>query len=264
MRRASARLSGDRWLGNAAKEEEEALPKKPDANAEAGVIDRPRPSAEAVDYDYVGLLDFNPPTKVAQRRSIESRARIIAEASEAFMNRGYESVSTHDVSAAAGVTQGLITYHFKSKEGLWQAAMDQVFGDFRNSLAARIRELRGQDDRTFLTEVIRHVVKLEMQFPSIVRFMVESGKHADSHLVWLLRRHIRPIYEVMTHIFEFGQQKGVLRKLPLTNAYYVLLTAGSIFSLEDEIRVVAGSSTRSAPFAEAHADCLISMLMTDI
>jgi len=250
-------------LGNAARKENAALPKKLNVQPEPDQVERPRPSAEAVDFDYVGLLDFQAPKIAAQRRSIESRARIIAEASEAFMTRGYESVSTHDVSAAAGVTQGLITYHFKSKEGLWQAAMDRVFGDFRNSLAARIRELQGVGDRTFLKEVIRHVVGLEVQFPSIVRFMVESGKHADSHLIWLLRRHIRPIYEVMTHIFEVGQRKGVLRPLPLTNAYYVLLTAGSIFSLEDEIRLVAGWSTRSEPFVEAHVACLVGMLMTD-
>ena len=239
------------------------MPKVQKAAVEMDEVVLPRPATDAVDFGYVELLDFVEPKKVAQRRSMESRARIIAEASEAFMNRGYESVSTHDVSAAAGVTQGLITYHFKSKEGLWQAAMDRVFGDFRNSLAARIRELQGEDDRTFLADVIRHVVSLEAQFPSIVRFMVESGKHADSHLIWLLKRHIHPIYEVMTHLFEVGQGKGVLRPLPLTNAYYVLLTAGSIFSLEDEIRLVAGSSTRSQPFVEAHAECLIGMLMTD-
>lgn len=216
-----------------------------------------------VDFNFLEILAFEIPTKGLQRRSIESRARIINVASEAFMNNGYAGVSTHEISAEAGVTQGLITYHFKSKEGLWQAAMDQVFGSFRNSLIDRIRQLQGANERTLVAEVITHLVKLALRFPSIIRFMVESGPRADEHLTWLLTRHIQPIYSAVTHIFEVAKSHGVLRDLPVTNAYYVLLTAGSIFSLEDEVRVVAGHDVRSESFADAHARCMLTMFMTD-
>ena len=218
---------------------------------------------DAVDFDFLEVLAFEIPTKGLQRRSIESRARIIKVASEAFMSNGYAGVSTHEISAEAGVTQGLITYHFKSKQGLWQAAMDQVFGNFRNSLIERIRELRGADERTLVAEVITHLVKLALRYPSIIRFMVESGPRADEHLTWLLTRHIQPIYLTVTHIFEVAKRHSVLRDLPVTNAYYILLTAGSVFSLEDEVRVVVDQDVRSQSFADAHAKCLMTMLMTD-
>jgi TetR/AcrR family transcriptional regulator len=238
------------------------LKKRDSKTKRAGAVGL-RPSPDTIDFDYIGLLDFDVPMKGQQQRSIESRARIVSVACDAFMNQGYAAVSTHEVSAAAGVTQGLITYHFKTKEGLWQAAMDRVFGDLRNSLVGKMRSLQGVGDREFLAEVIRHLVHLELQFPSIFRFMVESSKTADDHLVWLLNRHVHPIYDVITHLFEVGQARGVLRSLPVTNAYYVLLTAGSIFSLVDEIRLVAGQDIKSRAFVEAHAKCLICMLMTD-
>ncbi len=222
-----------------------------------------QPSSDTVDFAFLEVLAFEIPTKGLQRRSIESRARIIDVASEAFMGNGYTGVSTHEISADAGVTQGLITYHFKSKQGLWQAAMDQVFGNFRNSLIARIRQLDGADERTLVSEVIIHLVKLALRYPSIIRFMVESGPRADEHLTWLLTRHIQPIYSAVTHIFEVAKRHGVLRNLPVTNAYYVLLTAGSIFSLEDEVRVIADQDVRSETFTKTHAECLITMFMTD-
>jgi len=224
---------------------------------------RARSAENLIDFDFIAVLDFAAPLKRMQKRSMESRARLVEVSCDAFMRRGYESVSTHDVAAAAGVTQGLIVYHFSSKEGLWQAAMDRVFGDFRNSLATCLRDLKGRDERTVISEMIRHVVGLEQRYPSIARFMIESGKEADQHLVWLLHRHIKPIYDVISHIFEVAQRRGILRALPITNAYYVLLTAGSIFSLEDEIKLIAGQNIKSHTFAEAHVQCLTQMLLSD-
>ncbi|WP_397583413.1 TetR/AcrR family transcriptional regulator [Sphingorhabdus sp.] len=221
------------------------------------------PSNDAVDFDFISILDFAIQFKGLQKRSQESRTRIVTVAREAFMARGYSEVSTHDISAEAGVTQGLITYHFKSKQGLWQAAMDRVFGEFRNNLASRIRSLRGADERTFMTEIVRHLINLERQYPFIMRFMVVSAKEADSHLIWLIKRHIQPIYDVLTHLFEVAQHHGIMRQLPVTNAYYVLLAAGTVFSLGDEISIVAGQDTNSDSFSDAQAECLITMLLTD-
>lgn len=231
-------------------------------NAQAVAMPQ-RAGNRVVDFNFLELLAFEIPTKGLQRRSIESRNRIINVASEAFMSKGYAGVSTHEISAEAGVTQGLITYHFKSKEGLWQAAMDQVFGNFRNSLIERLRELQGENERTLVAELIKHLVKLALRYPSIIRFMVESGPRADEHLTWLLSRHIQPIFSAVTHVFEVAKSHGVLRDLPIANAYYVLLTAGSIFSLEDEVRVVAGHDVRSESFADSHVRCLLTMLMTE-
>jgi AcrR family transcriptional regulator len=233
-------------------------------------IDRPRapsntpaPDHDGIDFDYLGLLVFDMPLKGLQQRSIETRSRIVAVAAETFMNQSYAAVSTHEIASAAGVTQGLVTYHFKSKRGLWQAAMDFQFGRFRNTLHGQIQELREFDERTFIRETIRQLVGLEMQYPSIVRFMIGSGTSAEPDLDWLLERHIRPVYDAICHIFEVGRRHGVLRQVPIANAYYVLVTAGSVFSLVDEMRVIAGQDATSPAFASAHAQCLVTMLMSD-
>ncbi|WP_431928585.1 TetR/AcrR family transcriptional regulator [Amycolatopsis tucumanensis] len=46
------------------------------------------------------------------------RDRILAAAEELFAERGYARTSTARLAAAAGVPQGLIFYHFGTKEGL--------------------------------------------------------------------------------------------------------------------------------------------------
>ena len=59
----------------------------------------------------------------------EGRQRILDAAIIGFAERGYAGTTTAAIARAAKVTQPLVHHHFKSKDGLWRAAMDQVFGD---------------------------------------------------------------------------------------------------------------------------------------
>jgi TetR/AcrR family transcriptional regulator len=208
-------------------------------------------------------LAFKPDKRGHQQRSSESQSRIIQAASKAFTTRGYDDITTYEIAAAAGVAQGLIAYHFKSKEGVWRAAMDQVFGEFRNSLAYRIEDLRQENLRTFMQGLIRHIVTLEIRYPSRIRLMVESAHQSRGHLRWLVERHVRPIYGVMSHLLMVGQKHRVLRPLPVANAYYVLLTAGAVFSLGEEVNLVTNIDGKSNAFAEAQVRCLAEMLMVE-
>ena len=40
----------------------------------------------------------------------------------------------------AGVNQGLITYHFRSKDELWRAAADRIFSLLRTGFSVRPRD----------------------------------------------------------------------------------------------------------------------------
>ena len=41
--------------------------------------------------------------------------------------RSFDGASTREIAARAGVPQPLLAYHFRSKEDLWQAAVDSPF-----------------------------------------------------------------------------------------------------------------------------------------
>lgn len=53
----------------------------------------------------------------------ERRRQVIAVARELFADRPYAEVATTDIAAAAGVTHGLLTYHFGSKRNLYLAVL---------------------------------------------------------------------------------------------------------------------------------------------
>jgi AcrR family transcriptional regulator len=59
-------------------------------------------------------------------RGEETRARIIAAAMRLFGEKGYESASTRDIAAAAGVNAPALQYYFDNKEGVFRACIETI------------------------------------------------------------------------------------------------------------------------------------------
>ncbi|MFG1910831.1 TetR/AcrR family transcriptional regulator [Kribbella sp. NPDC048928] len=62
---------------------------------------------------------------VNQELRERSRERILAAALEVFAAKGFEAASISDVTAAAGVSRGLVSYYFATKEHLAAELLDR-------------------------------------------------------------------------------------------------------------------------------------------
>ncbi|PJK18414.1 TetR/AcrR family transcriptional regulator [Mycolicibacterium goodii] len=56
----------------------------------------------------------------------ESRAILLAAASELFVEKGYQQTTFADVAERSGISRGSIPWHFGSKEGLLVAVLEQA------------------------------------------------------------------------------------------------------------------------------------------
>lgn len=86
-----------------------------------------------------------------------NRARIVAQASRLFRERGVENVSVSDVMAAAGMTVGGFYKHFASKEALVQEACALSFKQAARSWRAVGNRSGGADAR--IAALVRHYFK---------------------------------------------------------------------------------------------------------
>lgn len=75
------------------------------------------------------------------------RARTIAAAIEEFAAKGYEAASLRAIGRRADVSQPLISYHFGSKDGLWDAVKAEVVTLARTSLMAEVAKRSDAADR---------------------------------------------------------------------------------------------------------------------
>lgn len=57
--------------------------------------------------------------------------RMIEAAGRLFADRPFDSVSTREIAAAAGVNLSAIAYHFESKEGLYRAIFEKIVRDMK-------------------------------------------------------------------------------------------------------------------------------------
>ena len=57
----------------------------------------------------------------------KTRAAILKAALEEFSHEGVTGARTDEIARRAGVNKALLYYYFKDKEGLYAAALDQVF-----------------------------------------------------------------------------------------------------------------------------------------
>lgn len=74
--------------------------------------------------------------KRSQERSDRTRAMVIAETIRCIREEGFAAASTRHIIERAGVTWGVIQYHFGDRDGLLTAVIDEAFTTLIDSLNA--------------------------------------------------------------------------------------------------------------------------------
>jgi TetR/AcrR family transcriptional regulator len=201
-------------------------------------------------------------TRARQRE--DTRNRIIAAAVRTFAERGFRAASTREIAARARVNQGLITYHFRSKQDLWKAAMDRIFALLRALFAPAVRrpgpDREADRGRDRAREVVRRYVRFAAAHPELFRLMVEEGKHADARMRWLVDTHLKVLYADFARLVATHTPEADRALLPHT--YYALAGAGSlIFAVSPECRRLTGLDPLDERTVEAHAEFLARVLV---
>jgi len=192
-----------------------------------------------------------------ERQREETRERILEAAIECFAERGFRGASTREIASRAGTNQGLITYHFHSKDELWRAAADRLFGELQHRMLERLSPgLGALDERERAREVIREFVRFAAEHPALFRFMLEAGKSDDERMHWLVDTHLRPLYQ------EGAPLGTVVEERLGPHLQYVLVGAGSvIFCVAPECRRLTGLDPTKQDAIETHAEFVARLLV---
>jgi len=189
-----------------------------------------------------------------------TRERIVDAALEAFAEKGFRGASTRDIAQRAGTNQGLITYHFRSKDELWRAAADRIFGMLEKRMTAQLTALEAEDPRELAREAIRIFVRFAAAHPELFRVMVDEGKNSERRMKWLVDTHLKPRYEQFMR--PLGARIGAFDEAQLPHAYYVMAGAGSlIFAVAPECRRLTGLDPETEEATRAHAEFVARLLV---
>jgi len=205
-----------------------------------------------------------PKTRATQLRSLETRESLVREALREFAERGFDGASTRTIAKRAGVAQSAIPYHFSTKEALWQAAADSIFGVFRSRLDARLAGLAGVEESTRLRLVLIDFVRLVAERPELHRFMLQEGVGHTKRLEWLVETHARPFMLWFGELI--GGVKGFGRGLSIRPDHLIYMLIGAVstpYALAPEFELSMGESPFSKEMVDAHAEAVIGLFFDD-
>lgn len=197
-------------------------------------------------------------------RSAETRLRIIEAALQAFGDAGFDGALTREIARAAGVQQPLINYHFGSKHGLWQAAVEHLFGQLEARVEEALPRLGSLDPRDALAEVLELFVHFNAEHPELARLMIKEATARGPRLEWIIERHVRPSFEAVLQLVRQAQRHGSLYGIEPASAYYLFMGAAtSVFVMAPAFQLLTGNDPFSAERRAAHAAALVRLFLPE-
>ncbi|MBA3641254.1 MAG: TetR/AcrR family transcriptional regulator [Acidobacteria bacterium] len=147
-----------------------------------------------------------------------TRDRLFAAAATEFAARGFAGANVDRIALAARVNKAMLYYHFKSKAGLYQEVLKDMFqavagrvGDAaatRSDPAERIKAL---------VEAIAREAEARPHFPAIwLREIAEGGGHVD-------KENLGIIAKVLGHVAAAVQEGVATRRFKPANPLFIQL-----------------------------------------
>ena len=177
------------------------------------------------------------PARKQQQRSVVTQQKLLDAAVEAFSESGFKGTSTRDIADRAGVHHPLITYHFKNKDKLWRAAADRIFREFNVALVKAMADVPETRPRARAETFIRTYVRYAHDQPALHKFILQESSHPSARLDWLIRNHLKPLFEIVVKSLRELQDLGIAPPGdPAILFNLIRVSAGGLLALSEEIK----------------------------
>ncbi|MBB5323911.1 AcrR family transcriptional regulator [Anoxybacillus tepidamans] len=159
----------------------------------------------------------------------EKQIKILEAAIEMFAEKGYAATSTSEIAKRAGVAEGTIFRHYKTKKDLLLAiVMPTLFQSVAPFLAKEFAKEVFENQYEHYEDFVRAVWKNRYEFvkkylPAIRVFWQEIAFHDEikKQFETIFKTHV---YEKFKKIIEHFQEKGEIVELPVESVIRLTIT----------------------------------------
>lgn len=189
------------------------------------------------------------------------RRQIVEAAMPLFARKGFDGITTREIAAAAGVSEGLVFRHFPTKAALYQDIFQ--LGRLVDPDLMRLASLPPSTDTLILITyaMVHHLVlgvlgKRELMMTRlrlVLHSMIEDGEYARIHFAEIERQFL-PVY---TDSLRAAEQAGDVRPggpAPANRMWfgahvaaqiaYGRLSSGGVFPYQGDLEVVVAEAAR--------------------
>lgn len=194
-----------------------------------------------------------PRRRAEQQRSRVTRLAILEAALAEFAERGFEAASIRSIAERTGLQHPLITYHYPSKDMLWQAAAEHTFGRIREEWDARAPQGAKLAPLERLRAEYRALFRHTVAFPDFHRFMRQEASTDNPRLQWVAETVVKPLLGRLLPQIVAAQAQGLLPKVePIIFHYMMVSLTATLSEFGPEMRVTRGLSAESQDVIEAY------------
>src|SRR4051812_9762090 len=140
-----------------------------------------------------------------------TREDILNVATEEFASAGFSGARVDMIAERTSTSKRMIYYYFSSKEGLYLAVLEKVYGELR--AAEMSLDVLHEDPEVAMKRIIELTFDYQEAHPEFVRLVntenVNNGRYIEQSET-ILSLNVSIIY-VLTSILQQGQEQGVFR-----------------------------------------------------
>ena len=200
------------------------------------------------------------PGRKQQQRSIVTQHKLLDAATDAFSENGFKGTSTRDIADRAGVHHPLITYHFKNKNKLWQAAADRIFREFNTSLVKAMAEVPEVDPKARAAMFVRVYVRYSYDHPALHKIILQEASYSSSRLTWLSETHLKPMFDLVVGHLKTLQEHGISPPGNPALLYNMIrVSAGGLVALGHELKETSGIDLDADGMLDELADMIVQV-----
>jgi AcrR family transcriptional regulator len=143
--------------------------------------------------------------------ALSGRARVLYEAREFFLKRGYAEVSMQQIADAAGMTKAALYYHFRDKDDLFGQVIVEEMSQQRRSVEQLIDSASGT-----ITEQLHRLARLYFQQfnPDAMRMMIDFKEHVPESRHNDVHQELERFVMAFTNLFKRAAAAGEIADIP--------------------------------------------------
>ncbi|WP_233889913.1 TetR/AcrR family transcriptional regulator [Paraburkholderia flagellata] len=168
--------------------------------------------------------------RAEQQRSQETRGIILNAALSEFAAKGFEAASIRNIADRVGLQHPLITYHYRSKDVLWQAVAEYVFERIRSEWDAYLAETPALSAVDHVKGMYKALFKFTVDYPEFHRFMLQEFLCYSPRLQWLADTVLKPLINWVLPQIHAAQEEGALPQCEPIIFHYLLISLTSTLS----------------------------------
>lgn len=191
--------------------------------------------------------------RAEQQRAQETRSTILNAALTEFASKGFEAASIRSIADRIGLQHALITYHFRTKDILWQAVAEHVFERIQHSWNDYLTDAPPARATDRVRLVYQALFRFTVDYPEFHRFMLQEFLGYSPRLQWLADNVLKPLINWLLPQIHAAQDEGSLPQVEPILIHYLLISLTSTLSgFGPEMRVTSNISPSDPAVVDAY------------